>query len=120
MRDCEAGGWALGSVPLLGTLLGRRPSTDRLRPVPQMQPLRSTVTRSPPSPWDLQLLQQQACPTVPREQFLQLQQQLLQAERRSQHLQEELDNRASETNTPQVQSALLWGSSHHPVYFTFV
>ncbi|GAB1297497.1 Ninein [Apodemus speciosus] len=66
-----------------------------------MQPLRSTVTRSPPSPWDLQLLQQQACLTVPREQFLQLQQQLLQAEKRSQHLQEELDNRASETNTPQ-------------------
>ncbi|XP_052041679.1 ninein isoform X2 [Apodemus sylvaticus] len=74
----------------------------------QMQPLRSTVTRSPPSPWDLQLLQQQACPTVPREQFLQLQQQLLQAEKRSQHLQEELDNRASENNTPQ-------GSQEHLV-----
>lgn len=70
-----------------------------------MQPLKSTVTLSPPSHWDLQLLQQQACPMVPREQFLQLQQQLLQAERRSQHLQEELDNRTSETNTPQVQSA---------------
>ncbi|XP_052041684.1 ninein isoform X7 [Apodemus sylvaticus] len=74
----------------------------------EMQPLRSTVTRSPPSPWDLQLLQQQACPTVPREQFLQLQQQLLQAEKRSQHLQEELDNRASENNTPQ-------GSQEHLV-----
>ncbi|XP_036013121.1 ninein isoform X5 [Mus musculus] len=67
----------------------------------QMQPLRSTVTRSPSSHWDLQLLQQQACPMVPREQFLQLQQQLLQAEKRSQHLQEELENRTSETNTPQ-------------------
>jgi ninein len=44
---------------------------------------------------------------VPREQFLQLQQQLLQAEKRSQHLQEELENRTSETNTPQVQSVLL-------------
>lgn len=71
----------------------------------QMQPLKSTATLSPPSHWDLQLLQQQACPMVPREQFLQLQQQLLQAERRSQHLQEELDNRTLETNTPQVQSA---------------
>lgn len=68
----------------------------------QMQPLRSTVTRSPSSHWDLQLLQQQACPMVPREQFLQLQQQLLQAEKRSQHLQEELENRTSETNTPQA------------------
>ncbi|XP_028637472.1 ninein isoform X2 [Grammomys surdaster] len=74
----------------------------------QMQPLRSTVTRSPSSHWDLQLLQQQACPMVSREQFLQLQQQLLQAEKRSQHLQEELDNRTSETNTPQ-------GSQEHLV-----
>ncbi|XP_057638115.1 ninein isoform X4 [Chionomys nivalis] len=74
----------------------------------EMQPLKSTVTLSPPSHWDLQLLQQQACPMVPREQFLQLQQQLLQAERRSQHLQEELDNRTSETNTPQ-------GSQEHLV-----
>lgn len=65
------------------------------------------MTRSPSSHWDLQLLQQQACPMVPREQFLQLQQQLLQAEKRSQHLQEELENRTSETNTPQVQSVLL-------------
>ncbi|XP_029396401.1 ninein [Mus pahari] len=68
----------------------------------EMQPLRSTVTRSPSSHWDLQLLQQQTCPMVPREQFLQLHQQLLQAEKRSQHLQEELDNRTSETNMPQV------------------
>ncbi|KAH0517142.1 Ninein [Microtus ochrogaster] len=74
----------------------------------EMQPLKSTVTLSPPSHWDLQLLQQQACPMVPREQFLQLQQQLLQAERRSQHLQEELDNRTLETNTPQ-------GSQEHLV-----
>nr|XP_021509668.1 ninein [Meriones unguiculatus] len=68
----------------------------------EMQPLRSTVTLSPSSHWDLQLLQQQACPMVPREQFLQLQQQLLRAERRSQRLQEELDNRTSGTNTPQA------------------
>ncbi|KAK7835929.1 hypothetical protein U0070_004020 [Myodes glareolus] len=74
----------------------------------EMQPLKSTATLSPPSHWDLQLLQQQACPMVPREQFLQLQQQLLQAERRSQHLQEELDNRTLETNTPQ-------GSQEHLV-----
>ncbi|KAM3670499.1 ninein [Ammospiza maritima maritima] len=45
--------------------------------------------------------QQQGCATVPREQFLQLQQQLLQAERRSQHLQEELQSRASGTNMQQ-------------------
>ncbi|XP_063649419.1 ninein isoform X7 [Pan troglodytes] len=68
----------------------------------EMQHLRSTATPSPsPHAWDLQLLQQQACPTVPREQFLQLQHQLLQAERINQHLQEELENRTSETNTPQ-------------------
>ncbi|XP_054142842.1 ninein isoform X2 [Melozone crissalis] len=48
--------------------------------------------------------QQRGCATVPREQFLQLQQQLLQAERRSQHLQEELQSRASGTN---MQQALL-------------
>ncbi|XP_030922098.1 ninein isoform X3 [Geospiza fortis] len=48
--------------------------------------------------------QQQGCATVPREQFLQLQQQLLQAERRSQHLQEELQSRPSGTN---MQQALL-------------
>ncbi|XP_012519201.1 PREDICTED: ninein [Propithecus coquereli] len=68
----------------------------------EMQHLRSTVMLSPsPHAWDLQLLQQQACPLVPREQFLQLQHQLLQAERINQHLQEELENRTSETNTPQ-------------------
>ncbi|KAM6181846.1 ninein isoform 2-T2 [Erethizon dorsatum] len=67
----------------------------------QMQHLRSTVMLSPSPPWDLQPLQQQACRVVPREQFLQLQHQLLQAERRNQHLQEELDNRASDTNMPQ-------------------
>ncbi|XP_041314445.1 ninein [Pyrgilauda ruficollis] len=45
--------------------------------------------------------QQQGCATVPREQFLQLQQQLLQAERRTQHLQEELESRPSGTNMQQ-------------------
>ncbi|XP_028714446.1 LOW QUALITY PROTEIN: ninein [Peromyscus leucopus] len=74
----------------------------------EMQPLRSTAMLSPSSHWDLQLLQQQSCPMVPREQFLQLHQQLLQAERRSQNLQEELDNRTSATNTPQ-------GSQEHLV-----
>lgn len=69
----------------------------------QMQHPRSTVMLSPPPHvLDLQLLQQQACPVVPREQFLQLQHQLLQAERISQRLQEEPENRTSETNTPQV------------------
>ncbi|XP_016001287.2 ninein isoform X1 [Rousettus aegyptiacus] len=68
----------------------------------EMQHLKSTVMLSPsPHAWDLQLLQQQACPMVPREQFLQLQHQLLQAERINQLLQEELENRTSETNTPQ-------------------
>ncbi|XP_004370911.2 ninein isoform X7 [Trichechus manatus latirostris] len=68
----------------------------------EMQHLRSTVMLSPsPRAWDLQLLQQQACSMVPREQFLQLQHQLLQAERINQCLQEELENRTSETNTPQ-------------------
>ncbi|XP_009209788.2 ninein isoform X14 [Papio anubis] len=68
----------------------------------EMQHLRFTATPNPsPHAWDLQLLQQQACPMVPREQFLQLQHQLLQAERINQHLQEELENRTSETNTPQ-------------------
>ncbi|XP_060030967.1 ninein isoform X3 [Erinaceus europaeus] len=68
----------------------------------EMQHLRSTVMLSPsPHAWDWQLLQQQACPMVTREKFLQLQHQLLQAERINQRLQEELDNRTSETNTPQ-------------------
>nr|KAF6501598.1 ninein [Molossus molossus] len=69
----------------------------------EMQHLRSTGMLSPsPHAWDLQLLQQQACPMVPREQFLQLQHQLLQAERINQRLQEESENRTSETNTPQA------------------
>ncbi|XP_029806939.1 ninein isoform X2 [Suricata suricatta] len=69
----------------------------------EMQHLRSTVMRSPaPHARDLQLRQQQACPTVPREQFLQLQQQLLQAESINQCPQEERENRTSETNTPQA------------------
>ncbi|KAM5241828.1 ninein isoform 15-T31 [Hipposideros larvatus] len=68
----------------------------------EMQHLRSPGMLSPSPPaWDLRLLQQQACAVVPREQFLQLQHQLLQAERINQHLQEELENRTSETNTPQ-------------------
>ncbi|XP_069064778.1 ninein isoform X1 [Pleurodeles waltl] len=50
---------------------------------------------------ELQQLQQQASTMVPKEQFLQLQQQLLQSERRSQQLQEELENRSSDGNTPQ-------------------
>ncbi|XP_069495062.1 ninein isoform X6 [Ambystoma mexicanum] len=54
-----------------------------------------------------QHLQQQACTMVPREQFLQLQQQLLQAERRSQQLHEELEHRPSENNTPQGGHELL-------------
>ncbi|XP_075283350.1 ninein isoform X2 [Opisthocomus hoazin] len=46
-------------------------------------------------------LQQQGCAVVPKEQFVQLQHQLLQAERRSQRLQEELESRPSETNMQQ-------------------
>ncbi|XP_010126613.1 PREDICTED: ninein [Chlamydotis macqueenii] len=46
-------------------------------------------------------LQQQGCAVVPKEQFLQLQHQLLQAERRSQRLQEELESRPSATNMQQ-------------------
>ncbi|XP_053452207.1 ninein isoform X6 [Nycticebus coucang] len=70
---------------------------------------RSTVTLSlSPHAWDLQLPQQPACPTVSREQFLQLQHQLLQAERRNQRLQEELESRASEPHAPQ-------GSQEHLV-----
>ncbi|RLV98251.1 hypothetical protein DV515_00010956 [Chloebia gouldiae] len=45
--------------------------------------------------------QQPGCATVPRDQFLQLQQQLLQADRRSQHLQAELESRPSGTNMQQ-------------------
>uniref|UniRef100_A0A8C5IUG5 Ninein n=1 Tax=Junco hyemalis TaxID=40217 RepID=A0A8C5IUG5_JUNHY len=44
---------------------------------------------------------QHGCAAVPREQLLQLQQQLLQAERRSQRLQEELQSRAPGTNMQQ-------------------
>ncbi|XP_066486247.1 ninein isoform X2 [Tiliqua scincoides] len=51
---------------------------------------------------DLQPLQQQGCAVVPWEQFQQLQHQLLQAERRSQRLQEELESRPMETNMPQA------------------
>uniref|UniRef100_A0A8D0GG75 Ninein n=1 Tax=Sphenodon punctatus TaxID=8508 RepID=A0A8D0GG75_SPHPU len=50
---------------------------------------------------ELQQLQQQGCPMVPKEPFLPFQHQLLQAERRSQYLQEELENRPSEINMPQ-------------------
>ncbi|XP_045143573.1 ninein [Echinops telfairi] len=68
----------------------------------ELQPLRSTGMLSPAPPaWGLQWVQQQACPMVPREQFLQLQHQLLQAEKVNQHLQEELENRTTETSTPQ-------------------
>lgn len=75
----------------------------------QMQHVRSTGTLSPSPPaWDLRLLQQQACAMVPREQFLQLQHQLLQAERINQRLQEELENRTSETNTPQVRGSFFF------------
>ncbi|XP_050192061.1 LOW QUALITY PROTEIN: ninein [Myiozetetes cayanensis] len=59
----------------------------------------SSGTRSQsPHSWELQ---QPGCAVVPREQFLQLQQQLLQAERRSQRLQEELEARPSDTNVQQ-------------------
>ncbi|XP_010180167.1 PREDICTED: ninein isoform X2 [Mesitornis unicolor] len=49
-------------------------------------------------------LPQQGCAVVPKEQLLQLQHQLLQAERRNQRLQEELESRPLETN---MQQALL-------------
>ncbi|XP_038612857.1 ninein [Tachyglossus aculeatus] len=68
----------------------------------EMQHSRSGVTLSPPQTCrEPQPLQPPACPTVLREQFLQLQQQLAQAERRNQRLQEELENRTPEANTPQ-------------------
>ncbi|KAK2539035.1 Nin [Columba guinea] len=44
---------------------------------------------------------QQGCAVVPKDQLLQLQHQLLQAERRSQRLQEELESRPSATNVQQ-------------------
>jgi len=58
----------------------------------------------PLHPWELL---QQGCTMVPREQLLQLQQQLLQAEQRSQRLQEELESRPSETNMQQVRLLFL-------------
>ncbi|XP_021259200.1 ninein isoform X2 [Numida meleagris] len=61
----------------------------------------SGMLSQPPHPRELP---QQGCAVVPREQFLQLQHQLLQAEQRSQRLQEELESRPSETN---MQQALL-------------
>ncbi|XP_014375158.1 ninein isoform X7 [Alligator sinensis] len=50
---------------------------------------------------ELPQLQQQGCTMVPKEQFQQLQHQLLLAERRNRRLQEELENQPSETNMPQ-------------------
>uniref|UniRef100_A0A7M4G3E8 Ninein n=1 Tax=Crocodylus porosus TaxID=8502 RepID=A0A7M4G3E8_CROPO len=50
---------------------------------------------------ELPQLQQQGCTMVPKEQFQQLQHQLLLAERKNQRLQEELENQPSETNMPQ-------------------
>ncbi|XP_067410852.1 ninein isoform X1 [Emydura macquarii macquarii] len=61
----------------------------------------SVMLSQPPHSRELQQLQQQGCTMVPKEQFLQLHHQLQQAERRSQRLQEELENRPSETNMPQ-------------------
>ncbi|XP_069639146.1 ninein isoform X3 [Haliaeetus albicilla] len=65
-------------------------------------------------------LQQQGCAMVPKEQFLQLQHQLLQAERRSQRLQEELESRPSETNMQQHLENLhpnpSSSSFHQPCY----
>ncbi|XP_068272706.1 ninein [Nyctibius grandis] len=60
----------------------------------------STSVMLSPSPHSREL-QQQGCAMVPKEQFVQLQHQLLQAERRSQRLQEELESRPSETNMQQ-------------------
>ncbi|XP_073466526.1 ninein isoform X2 [Aquarana catesbeiana] len=54
-------------------------------------------------------LQQQACATVPRDQYLQLQQQFQQAERSNQQLRAALDNRSANGNSPQAdQEKLLW------------
>ncbi|PIN95700.1 hypothetical protein AB205_0159310 [Aquarana catesbeiana] len=47
-------------------------------------------------------LQQQACATVPRDQYLQLQQQFQQAERSNQQLRAALDNRSANGNSPQA------------------
>ncbi|XP_040188005.1 ninein isoform X2 [Rana temporaria] len=46
--------------------------------------------------------QQQACATVPRDQYLQLQQQFQQAERSNQQLRAALDNRSADGNSPQA------------------
>lgn len=64
----------------------------------------SGMLSQPLHPWELL---QQGCTMVPREQLLQLQQQLLQAEQRSQRLQEELESRPSETNMQQVRLLFL-------------
>ncbi|XP_039185419.1 ninein isoform X2 [Crotalus tigris] len=62
----------------------------------------SSMMLSPPQhPRELQEIQQQGCPVIPSEQYQQLQHQFLQAERRCQRLQEELENRPLETNMPQ-------------------
>ncbi|KAM9294319.1 ninein [Gastrophryne carolinensis] len=52
-------------------------------------------------------IQQQACATVPRDQFLHLQQQLQQAERRNQQLQAAMDNRSANSNAPQSEQESL-------------
>ncbi|XP_071413293.1 ninein isoform X1 [Pithys albifrons albifrons] len=65
-----------------------------------MEMLHSGGTRSR-SPHSRELQQQQGCALVPKEQLLQLQQQLLQAERRSQRLQEELESRPLDTAVQQ-------------------
>ncbi|XP_077180197.1 ninein isoform X9 [Paroedura picta] len=54
-----------------------------------------------PHPRNLQPHQAQGCAVVPWEQHQQLRHQLFQAERRSQRLQEELENRSLDTNMPQ-------------------
>ncbi|XP_018413864.1 PREDICTED: ninein [Nanorana parkeri] len=52
-------------------------------------------------------LQQQACATVPRDHYLQIQQQLQQAERSNQQLRAALDNRSADINPPQVSEERL-------------
>ncbi|XP_063804496.1 ninein isoform X3 [Pseudophryne corroboree] len=59
------------------------------------------------TPHSTSQLQQQACATVPREQYLQLQQQLQQADRRNQQLQETMDHRSAENITPQSDQGQL-------------
>ncbi|XP_029454205.1 ninein isoform X2 [Rhinatrema bivittatum] len=67
-----------------------------------MEMLHSSSSVMPSQSQHSRELQQQACTMVPREQYLQLQQQLLQVERRSQHFQEELESRPLDTNMPQA------------------